>query len=122
MKLEELKKDLLSKSDSDYFIKSLFKDEKIYARRSFTDLFKYYKIKGVSEVLLMKALIQTGFSARLCNTNRIYVFFKYYTSTYLKPGTIFINIKETSYDGYNVKIKNTKYTKDYLMKLYKKAV
>ncbi len=85
MNKEELIKDLNNKCPSrprnvvlDYFKFKLFKnDDKIYARRTFGDLFKLYRFKGVSEALLMECLVSQQFRAYRCPDIKNIVFFKY---------------------------------------------
>lgn len=83
---KELKKDLNKKCpsdyhkryDIDYFSMPLFKrDNVIYRRRTFSDLFLYYRYKGVSEKQLLKALYEEGFMCYLCSDIEQCVFFKW---------------------------------------------
>jgi hypothetical protein len=119
MNLQELKADLNSKTKYNFFNVKLFtKDQHIYKRRSFKDLFIYYRKYKVSEVMLMKALYETGFSTRTCNTINKYVFFKYYEQ---KSNSIF-SIDPLENSGYGYPPENTKYTKEYLTNLFNKAM
>lgn len=78
MTLQEVIKDLNGKCIGTYFQCKLFRnDSKIYARRTFGDLFKYYRPKGVSEKLLLEALVKSGFSSYRCPGIKEFVFFKF---------------------------------------------
>jgi hypothetical protein len=119
MNLDELKKDLDDKLHSGsygYFKVKLFKnDTNVFERRSFDDLFKYYKKFKITEKMLLEALYEKGFSAAVCcNINKV-VFFRCF-----KPVNKFwFNVDR--YLGYSqTKLtKNTKYTAEYLDNLFK---
>jgi len=122
MTLKELKKDISSllvhMGGSEYKFKPLFKkDNNRIMRRSFNDLFYYYKRKGVTEKLLMKALIDMKFVARYCNGPKRIVFFKYRYP-----------VEKFWWTAYhrNQAFKNTgncgKYTAEYLEELYNKVI
>lgn len=116
MKLDELKKSLRSKLNGRgiYFDTILFKyEEEYFKRRSFDDLFKYYKRRGVTEKLLLQALYEEGFSALVCGALKKVVFFKYYAQK-----DTFWGDSSFGYDTYKV-TKNTKYTAKYLDNLFK---
>ena len=111
MNLTDLKLDLHNKCPETYFVKVLFeKDERIYGRRSFGDLFNYYRPKGVSEKLLLKALVDAGFSSYRCPDIADFVFFKWHRSYR------FFSHARTS-PGHSFYV-NQKYTFKYLNKLY----
>jgi len=120
MNLDELKKDLLEKtSNSAFFTKKLFKKDKyIYMRRSFNDLFIYYKQFNVTEKMLLQALYELKFSASVCNTLKKVVFSKVYPQIDKFWGKHFFNLNY----GYLNKTDKTagKYTINYLNNLFKK--
>lgn len=116
VKINTVVEDLKSKvNENGYFNTKIFKkDKRIYKRRSFGDLFNYYKNFGITEKILIKALKKAHFIMYVCVKLEKGVFFKNY-NTYkffnnLKNGNIH------SYGGFN-QIKNDKYTKEYLEKL-----
>lgn len=120
MTLIQLRQDLTSKCSSFYFTKTLSKHEKVvYDRRSFNDLFNYYRPKGVSELKLMRALILEGFHAQICgieHRNVRVMFAK------VSAGPIGIWATPISI-GYGKNIEtNDKYTYLYIQKLFEKAV
>lgn len=117
MNLEEIKKDLNSKVNGNgYFNTKLFKKDYEYNRRSFDDLFKYYRRFKVTEKLLLQALFESNFSAKVCSAIKKVVFFKYYKHEDK-------SFWATSQGGYgyseNKETHNTKYTADYLDNLFK---
>lgn len=111
MTLEQLKEDLLSKKGVVFFQEKLFKsDSYIYHRRSFYDLFKYYRFKGVNEKLLMQALKELNMSARYCDDAGRYVW-------------LFKNPENNSFlmhDSYKntIETNKSKYTYEYLLNLW----
>ena len=116
MNLQELKNDLISKvNNGNYFRHKLFnRDKQIYARRSFDDLFLYYRQKGVTEQLLLTALYESDFSALVCANLKKVIFSRIFSAedgiwAYKKyEGKMgYIGTRET---------KNTKYTEKYLKK------
>jgi hypothetical protein len=78
--LNQLKRDLINKfnEDKEGFKMPFFKKDKgvAYHRRSFNDLYSYYRYRGVSEKKLLKALIEAGFRSRYCPYPRRIVFWK----------------------------------------------
>lgn len=119
---EELKKDLRSKVNGSFFRRTLFKrDTRIYYRRSFDDLFIYYRTRKVTEKQLLKILIDIGFKTAVCTTINKVVFFIPFGFESVEdnglwkhipyPGTGFSQVKKT---------KNTKYTAKYINNLYNK--
>jgi hypothetical protein len=111
MNLSDLKIDLNNKCPETYFTEKLFdKDERIFGRRSFGDLFNYYRPKGVSEKLLLKALVESGFSSYRCPDISDFVFFKWHR------GYKFFSHALTA-SGHSAPV-NQKYTFKYLNKLY----
>lgn len=115
MNLKELKESLTRKINCNYFKIKLFKvDKEIYARRSFDDLFTYYKQRKVTEKMLLQALYECKFSASVCHEIKKVVFFKYY-----KQENTFWNNKFTGGYDYTHNTKDTKYTSKYLNKLFK---
>lgn len=112
----ELKKDLESKISAYYFKTTFFKrDFCVYYRRSFDDLFLYYRACKVTEKQLLRVLINNDFQAAVCTdihkvvfmkkTNKLYDFWK----TVSRAG-----------EGYSISktTKNTKYTAKYINNLY----
>jgi hypothetical protein len=118
MTTEELIKDLKSKTNphNNCFKVKLFKrDLKIYDRRTFDDLFLYYRKYGITEKQLMKGLIDAGFSALYCSTVERPTFAEH--KSFIKYWTK--GISEHYILEFNRKItKNTKYNVEYLDKLY----
>lgn len=125
MTLEELKKDLLSKlncpdwSTISYFkVKFFEKDSRVYSRRSFDDLFKYYSQIGATEKTLIKALYELNFTAKVCNGINKVVFFK------VKGAPSFLKAEASNF-GYlepkDENIKDSKYTPTYLQQLLKNS-
>lgn len=112
MNLEELISDLNSKSNDAYFIYNLFKNEYTYSRRSFGDLFKYYKRFGISEKLLAEGLKKADFKGLICGNIRKLVFFKLY-----KNRTKDFLISNGSYLDLEDKNVCDKYTPSYIIKL-----
>lgn len=118
MTINELKKDLISKLDdqNDYFnVKILKSDYRIFQRRSFRDLFHHYRRKGVSQKMLMQALMEAGFSSYFCFDVNLFVFFGLYDRNYK-----FLNESCFDYDfNYIAKRnKDKKYTFKYLESIY----
>jgi len=122
MNYKELKEDLLNKLEythhTRYFAVKLFKkDAQVYRRKSFDDLFKYYRFKGISEKTLAKALYELGFRGKICMDLQKIVFFKYSDPKikFLLEGDIFYFPLKDEY------IKNSKYTVTYLNRLLNKT-
>lgn len=121
MTLEELKEDLINKTDFldtigiGYFSITLFKNDKIYCRRSFDDLFKYYKRFGVTEKLLLKGLHESNFIAKVClNIDKV-IFYRSNTNHKERFWA-----KNVSYGYSSDRVtENTKYTAGYLDNLFK---
>ncbi len=117
---EQLKQDLNKKCPSTgllfgYFAEKLFDDDiSVFNRRSFDDLFKLYKEKGVSEEMLMKALIDCGFATYLCGDIKKYVFFKL-----KRKERIFYWPRRHKM---NTRASKTKYTRKYLENLYDSVI
>ena len=116
MELKELKDSLNSRvNEMGYFTARLFKNEDDwYYRRSFDDLFKYYRKYKVTEKLLLQALYECGFSAAVCRDIEKVVFFKYYK----QDNTFWAEPNMFGYSGSKT-THNTKYTADYLDNLFK---
>lgn len=71
---------------SHLFRTKLFKSkkDKAYQFRSFADLFHYYRLKGVSELLLVEALKQGQFNIFYCaDINRLVIWKPTYTSNFI---------------------------------------
>jgi len=120
MNLDETKKELDNLTNAMYFNKLLFKSKKddYYQRRSFDDLFLYFRKYKVSEKMLLQALYESGFCARVCSSLKKVVFFKAYIPdnkfwyTFISKGTYgYIDLNCTE---------NTKYTREYLDNLFDK--
>lgn len=90
-----------------YFKTTLFKNEKRYDRRSFNDLFKYYKRFGVTEKQLIKALDSLCIGCYYCFIPKRIVFFNRGSL----PG-IARHLKEIPSESIC-----DKYTPEYLLKL-----
>lgn len=116
VKINTVVEDLKSKvNKAGYFNTKIFKkDKKIYERRSFGDLFKYYKNFGITEKILIKSLKKANFVMYVCVKLQKGVFFKYvYAGEFLND---LLHGDIHSYGSFN-QIKNDKYTKEYLEKL-----
>lgn len=116
---EELKKDLESKTNSQFFKVMFFKkDEMVYYRRSFDDLFIYYRKLKVTEKQLLKVLINAGFKTAVCKNIHKVVFFIPTEYEKIEKNGLW---KEIPYDIGFSKYKtttNTKYTAEYITNLY----
>ena len=125
MNLKELKEDLLNKvNHKRYFRNTLFKrDKEIYDRRSFDDLFKYYKQKGATEKMVLQALYDTKFRARVCGGINKVIFYRYYEKCEETPISIWANkiipghVNFATFN-YGRSTKNTKYDASYIDKLF----
>lgn len=116
--LLELRRDLTVKCSKFYFTKTLgVTDKTVFQRRSFRNLFHFYRNKGITELQLMKALILEGFYAQICNVGR-------------EPKVMFAKVNADPRGiwatpipkGYskNVRI-DDKYTAEYIENLFKQA-
>lgn len=93
-----------------YFQNKLFKnDPSVFRRRSFTDLFKYFRFKGVSEKTLLKCLYLEGFGCYKCSDIERLVFFKYL----YRNDRFFIRNNDMYHE-----LVNDKYTRTYLSVLF----
>jgi hypothetical protein len=121
MTTKELTIHLNSLTTGEYFSEKLFKkDHKIFRRRSFDDLFCYYKSKGVSEKQLLSVLYNNNFRAQVCGVINKVIFFK----QKINPShsiwkTPFLR-GHTNITGYNFNryTSNTKYDDKYIDKLF----
>jgi hypothetical protein len=104
----------LTRGNKYYFTKKLFKrDYKVFERRSFDDLFLYFRRLGVSERQLMRVLYskESKFSGFVCgNINKFVLYKSKRTKTIWGINLI--------YQSYNYPIEHTKYTVEYLENLY----
>jgi hypothetical protein len=121
MNLEEVKKDLLAKVKNGfngrYFHQPLFKsDTECYIRRSFDDLFKYYKQRNVTERMLLQALVESKFKATVCGAINKVIFFRTEgpNITILWKDEFIQGHTSTTYFNYGRSTKNTKYTAEYM--------
>lgn len=117
MNYNELKEDLINKTPSYYFNHKLFKNEiDVYSRRSFDDLFKYYRFKGVTEKMLLNALVECGFVAKVCANLKKVIF---YRDVEARQDHIYWSNINGSGSGYThcFNVQNSKYTFDYLNSL-----
>lgn len=74
--VEDLKTKIdCTKTELNYFKTTLFKNEDYYKRRSFNDLFKYYKRFGVTEKQLIKVLDILCIGCYYCSVPEKIVFF-----------------------------------------------
>jgi hypothetical protein len=112
MNIKLLKADLNSKCPGTYFYQKLFKrDTQVYQRRTFGDLFLYYRKYGVTEKMLLKALVEAGFSTYRCPDIKDYVWFKYGYREY----RCFIRTRTSTSHKHKVL---QKYNFDYINNLY----
>jgi len=125
MNLKELKKDLLNKvNHKRYFRSTLFKKDKgIYDRRSFDDLFKYYKQKGATEKMVLQALYETKFRARVCGGINKVIFYSFYEKCQKPSISIWASkiipghVNSVTFN-YGRSTKDTKYDAAYIDKLF----
>lgn len=122
MKLKDVRKrlnELCPKFEHGYGLFSgLFKDEKYKQRRSFNDLFVYFRKYGVTEKMLMKALKREKFEFWYCNTINRNVFYKPWQFLY------FYNDRYEDFRQRHIeenRVNTGKYTKEYLLELYNKV-
>jgi len=102
-------------------VKLFKKDIKIYPRRSFKDLFTYFKALKVTEKQLLRCLIKGNFIAGVCHDIKKVVFFGKVHHRIIKD---FIWIDDALYwnnSKKNTKV-NDKYTVEYLNNLYNKIL
>ena len=118
MTTEKLVKDLQNKINqyNDNFKVKLFKrDLKTYGRRTFDDLFLYYRRHGVTEKQLMKGLVEAGFSALYCSTVKRPT----WGGSKSQNKFWYPRINDVYINNFSSQItKNTKYNTEYLNKLY----
>lgn len=113
-----LREDLTNKCSRFYFTKILTSTEKVvYKRRSFANLFNYYRVRGVTELQLMKALIQEGFYAQICGVEKHTKIM--FAKVNAEPKGIWATPVPKGYLK-NIKI-HDKYTVSYIEDLYQKA-
>ena len=109
---EELRLDLDNKFDQEgYFKEKLFIKDSVYKRRTFSDLFKYYKWEKVSEQQLMTVLKDMQIRAFRCPDIGQIVFHK---SRYVRKLSFEMNGSLSVRNP----VTNSKYTYEYLLKLY----
>lgn len=120
---EDLNKKCINRDKSyliAYFICKLFKrDTKVYNRRSFYDLFLYYKRYKITEKMLALALYNCKFACYRCPDISNIVFFKH------KRKYLFWAVESSIVDKYTLKINSSiygKYTPDYLTNLFKSVI
>lgn len=122
IKVEEVIKDLNSLMHENYFVKPLGENDTAYKnimRRSFNDLYDYYKTKGVSEEMLMEALMKAGIHCYFCSTPMRFVFFKNSKGSKCFTNLLFENEITQNYKKYDKQNSNVGiYTSEKLLSLY----
>jgi hypothetical protein len=101
-----------------FFKVKLFKrDKRVKHRRSFGDLFLYYRARGVTEKQLLKGLVDAGFYAGICHEIEKVVFWKGKMDQ--KPDSIWVTGHLYWTDSEIRRKAIDKYTTEYMNKLYK---